>query len=418
MSYRALIAGFVLVVAGACGDEGFEDQPGLDAGAEVDTDAGPDTPTLPFALVDTAQDECYDDATQVTCPASGAAFSGQDAQYAGAAPSYVDNGDGTVTDLVTGLTWAQSLGDKVTFQQALDGAADVSLGGHTDWRVPTIKEQYSLIDFRGGFHITALESVPYIDTDYFEFAYGDESAGERPIDVQVWTSTEYVSTTMHGDATVFGVNFADGRIKGYPRDVTPGGSGANELFVRYVRGNVDYGVNDFVAGDDGTVTDGATDLVWQQGDSTDELSWRDALAYCEELELGGATDWRLPDAKQLQSVVDYSRAPAETGSAAIDPIFDVTEEESYFWTSTTHLDGPVDSMGVAAVYVTFGRALGYMESPPGSGTYELLDVHGAGAQRSDPKTGDPADYPNGHGPQGDDIRIYNFARCVRPVSEE
>jgi hypothetical protein len=42
-----------------------------------------------------------------------------------------------------------------------------------------------------------------------------------------------------------------------------------------------------------------------------------------------------------------------------------------------------------------------------------MDVHGAGAQRSDPKSGDPADYPYGHGPQGDAIRIYNYVRLVR-----
>ena len=42
-----------------------------------------------------------------------------------------------------------------------------------------------------------------------------------------------------------------------------------------------------------------------------------------------------------------------------------------------------------------------------------MDVHGAGAQRSDPKEGDAADYPEGHGPQGDAIRIDNYVRCVR-----
>jgi len=61
--------------------------------------------------------------------------------------------------------------------------------------------------------------------------------------------------------------------------------------------------------------------------------------------------------------------------------------------------------------VAFGEALGWMQDP--NGTYQLLDVHGAGAQRSDPKTGDPAVYPHGNGPQGDVIRIHNFARCVR-----
>jgi hypothetical protein len=51
--------------------------------------------------------------------------------------------------------------------------------------------------------------------------------------------------------------------------------------------------------------------------------------------------------------------------------------------------------------------------PPLSGNYLLLDVHGAGAQRSDPKSGNPDDYPYGHGPQGDVIRIYNHVRLVR-----
>ena len=61
-----------------------------------------------------------------------------------------------------------------------------------------------------------------------------------------------------------------------------------------------------------------------------------------------------------------------------------------------------------------GRPPAFGQQPSGgSGNYQLLDVHGAGAQRSDPKVGDPQDYPHGRGPQGDVIRIFNFVRCVR-----
>ena len=42
-----------------------------------------------------------------------------------------------------------------------------------------------------------------------------------------------------------------------------------------------------------------------------------------------------------------------------------------------------------------------------------VDVHGAGAQRSDPKSGDPSQFPTGQGPQGDAIRILNYVRLVR-----
>jgi hypothetical protein len=128
-------------------------------------------------------------------------------------------------------------------------------------------------------------------------------------------------------------------------------------------------------------------------------------------------DWRLANAKEMQSLVDYNRAPGVTDSAAIDPVFDTTRLENgeypYFWTSTTHLDGR--KPGEAAVYIAFGRALGYMRARGRTGSYRLLDVHGAGAQRSDPKTGDPGDFPHGRGPQGDDIRIFNFVRLVRDV---
>ncbi|MCP4414135.1 MAG: T9SS type A sorting domain-containing protein, partial [Gammaproteobacteria bacterium] len=117
-------------------------------------------------------------------------------------------------------------------------------------------------------------------------------------------------------------------------------------------------------------------------------------------------------------IVDYTRAPRTTGSAAIDTIFvcsTIIDEGggtnyAYYWSNTTHANM---QNGRNAAYVSFGEALGWMEMPPFSGNYYLLDVHGAGAQRSDPKSGDPAAWPYGHGPQGDVIRIYNYVRLVR-----
>jgi uncharacterized protein DUF1566 len=370
-----------------------------------------------YVVVDTGQDHCYDNRAQITCPeAAGAGFHGQDAQYDGPQPAYRDNGDGTVTDVNTGLMWVKARGRKLTWDDAMSSAANLGTGGHSDWRVPSIKEIYSLIDFNGTMRTSAATSVPFIDTTYFEFAYGDEQAGERFIDSQDWSATEYLSTTMNGNPTVFGVNFADGRIKGYPkvrRARRGGGSAEHKLYVRYVRGNPKYGQNRFVDNGDGTVTDEATGLIWQKADSGRTHNWKDALAYAESLDLAGHSDWRLPNAHELQSIVDYTRAPSVTGEAAIDPIFEVSKIESYYWTGTTHIDGPPGRDLDKAVYVCFGRALGYLARPPHSRNYQLTDVHGAGAQRSDPKSGDPARFPHGRGPQGDDIRIFNYVRAVR-----
>ena len=392
-------------------------------------------PVISYKIVDTNQETCYDSSNAISPPESGSLFFGQDAQYEGSQPSYFDNGDGTVTDNVTGLMWQKSpdfsgdgiidFADKLSYAEALAASDTFSLAGHTDWRLPTIKEQYSLILFSGrdpsGYEGTSTENlVPFIDTTYFDFAYGDLTAGERLIDAQYATSTLYVSTTMTGDETMFGVNFADGRIKGYGIGPMPGQTEDKQFYVMFVRGNPDYGITDFVDNGNGTITDHATGLMWMQDDNGDAISWQDALTYAEGAEFAGFSDWRLPNAKELQSILDYTRSPATTNSAAIDPIFNCTEiiDESgtpnypYYWTGTTHANW-TDEPGIAAVYVCFGEAPGWMEIPPNSGNYTLLDVHGAGSQRSDFKTGDPENYPYGHGPQGDVVRIFNYVRLVR-----
>ncbi len=375
-----------------------------------------------YPIIGTGQTQCYDNSHAIVAPQPGQPFYGQDAQHPGPTPAYRDNGDGTVTDLNTGLMWVQARGEKLTWDAAMKGAKACRVGGHADWRAPTIKELYSLILFTGECRGPMATSKPFLDTNYFRFAYGDVSKGERPIDCQDWSATEYLGTTMNGNPTVFGVNFADGRIKGYPKIMRRReGLRNNRLYVRYVRGNPNYGHSNFHDNGDGTITDRATGLMWSKADSGNGMNWEQALAYAEHLKLAGHYDWRLPNAKELQSLVDYDRSPVAANPAkrgpAIAPIFQSTQLEDgdypFFWSSTTHLDGPPDRVGNAAVYVAFGRATGWMQFPPGWGEYRLLDVHGAGAQRSDPKAGNPAAFPYGRGPQGDVIRIYNYARCVR-----
>ena len=396
--------------------------------AEVSTDR------VPYTIVDTAQIRCYSNNAEIEYPKANANFFGQDAQYIGNEPAYKDNGDGTVTDLNTGLMWQSDPGEKMTFKQAVAGAATCRVGGYDDWRLPTIKELYSLILFSGTdpdpMSRDSAGQQPFIDRKYFKFQYGNPDRGERIIDSQFATSTKYVSTTMRGAETMFGVNFADGRIKGYGMR-SPRGDGDKTFHVLYVRGNTSYGKNDFKDNGDGTVTDEATGLMWMKIDSgklkagknkDGKLNWQEALSWAENLEYAGYSDWRLPNVKELQSIVDYTRSPATTNSAAIDPVFQTTSfiaesgQKDYpcYWSGTTHASL---SRASSAAYVAFGRSFGWMRNRR-SGQYQLMDVHGAGSQRSDPKSGDPLRFPHGRGPQGDVIRINNFVRCVRSSNAE
>lgn len=400
-----------------------------------------------YPVVDTGQTASYNTSMAITAPAAGQAFHGQDAQVAGAAPSYALSSDGkVVTDQVTQLMWMRgpnttlttpASADKKTYAAAQAWVATINAmnyGGYGDWRLPTIKELYSLMIFTGtdpsGYSGTSTVGLtPFIDTNYFNFGYGQSP--ERIIDSQYASSTLFTGQSADtGSSMLFGLNLADGRIKGY--DLSTPNGGDKTFFVQLVRGVAGYGENSFIANGDGTVTDIASGLMWSQADSGSAMNWQDALAWVQTMNAAqhlGHDDWRLPNAKELQSLVNYANAPDVNGKPAIDTsyftISAIINENGetdypYFWTSTTH--ATYNGGGASAVYVPFGRALGYSTR-----LGKWIDVHGAGCQRSDPKLGPPySEYTthrvsrNGmtylgyaHGPQNDAIRGLNYVRLVR-----
>ena len=114
-----------------------------------------------FKLPDTGIERCYNaNNAGITCPQPGQSFYGQDAQYEGPQPAYRANGDGTTTDLNTGLMWQRSdNGEYYTWDEAVSYCSRIGLAGYYDWRLPNISELISIVAFDRNF--------PAVNPGYF-----------------------------------------------------------------------------------------------------------------------------------------------------------------------------------------------------------------------------------------------------------
>ena len=118
-----------------------------------------------------------------------------------------------------------------------------------------------------------------------------------------WTNSFRV-----GDATKVWCTNAGGGIGNKPKTETISAGGTKKFNVRAVRDIITPNVlaNHFTDNGDGTITDNLTQLVWQKTPNNSAQTWESALTYAEVLSLGTATDWRLPNIKELQSLNDES----------------------------------------------------------------------------------------------------------------
>jgi hypothetical protein len=203
---------------------------------------------------------------------------GEDNDYLINAPSFTNNGSDTVTDDNTLLMWQRQ--DDNTPRSPADAGtycSGLSLGGHSDWRLPEVYEFHSIVDYRS---YQAGNSSPFIDTTYFPSTQ----------------STYYWSSSMYrNNSTSYNLQFTNGTVSYHNNN--------NNYYVRCVRGTST--TRSFTDNSDSTVNDTKTGLVWQQTSSS-KMTWESALNLCEGLTLGSQSDWRLPNIKELGSIVDVS----------------------------------------------------------------------------------------------------------------
>lgn len=296
-----------------------------------------------YAVPDTGQTKCYGTTgTEISC-----AGTGQDGEYSINHMTYTDNGNGTVTDNVTGLMWQKEDDNKDYNPYLASGTyhayynpssqsvcGSLSLGGYSDWRLPTIKELIDLTDFGIPFSGVSINST------YFPNTKGG--------------GNEYWSSTINNGAEDYGAYTGTSKWQSYGYG---DGIGSSYRYVRCVRGA--QSSPSFTKNGDGTVTDNVTGLMWQsegygtgyhdsdgQYYTTSYVDWTGALTYCKNLNLGSQTGWRLPNIKELVSIVDFSYS---IPTSILDSIYYTTyftNNAISFFSSTTDSSNTINNLGI------------------------------------------------------------------------
>lgn len=226
---------------------------------------------------------------------------------AGAAPDYT-RANNVVTDHATGFMWQDDTdaGDNAarkTLPDAVSYCDNLTLGGYDDWRVPSFRELESIVDYGRNEHT--------IDPIFQNIAPND-----------YWLTSSYLSSTASsasaGDQHI--LLFTSGQQFSYMNN--------GAYFVRCVRGAELQ--SSFTRSNDDIVTDHAAGLMWQDNSeaATTHQVWENAINYCEALTLGSYSDWRLPNIRELQTIVDFN-----TYNPSIYSVFQNKAPYTY-WSST------------------------------------------------------------------------------------
>jgi arylsulfatase A-like enzyme len=247
------------------------------------TNAGARLTTYPMA----AWSETKLPDTGETLAVPGAPF-GEDSDYTINPPSLTDNGDGTITDNVTGLMWQKTDAGESTWATAVANVSAQTTGGYTDWRLPTPAELFSILNHNNN---PALDQTKFPNTNSADYWWTSDIYGTDP--THVWCTN------------------AGGGLGPKPITETISAGGTLRYNTRYVRGTKPTNGHNYVNNNDGTITDTDTSLMWTQLPAS-AMSWQSAISYAENLTQGGYTDWRLPDVKELQTLTDYTLATASS----------------------------------------------------------------------------------------------------------
>lgn len=249
---------------------------------------------------------------------------GEDSDFNFRSPSLKDNGDGTITDNITGMMWQKTDGGEMSFENASAYVKSLALAGRSDWRLPTSHELFDINNF---------DNVnPALNLSFFT----------KTVAEYWWTS----DLRADGSAFVWVVN-AGGGIGAHSKTESLSAGGTKKFHVRGVRTPVVLTVPSahFKDNGDGTVSDNYTGLTWQKIQSMSTLTWEEALNYASGLSLSGKSDWRVPNIKELQSLNDEKLM-----KPSFNRIFFPNILSGNFWSSTSQCNSPARAWDLNVEY--------------------------------------------------------------------
>lgn len=260
------------------------------------------------------------DAMRNTAPQDGLVLKG--------APSYQISGS-DVHDNLTGLSWYSTTGGAMSHDEAID-YCDVLPG---DYRLPTRLELISLLDFRD-------KSQVRIDSDVFT----DVKAA------QYWTATPYGTEVDQ----FWSVDFCSICNAEYPVNSVYKGTPTNVLCVKSGDKPFDVGPFEVTGVENRFLRDTRTGLMWMKKPTLTNKNWAESLDWCAKAPDGAYGDFRMPNAKELLTIVDDTKV-GTMGPAVRDP-FEIQNNEE-IWSSTP-ARGPGKIFALNATGGSLGQGLG------------------------------------------------------------
>ncbi|HQJ60359.1 MAG TPA: DUF1566 domain-containing protein, partial [bacterium] len=203
-----------------------------------------------------------------------------------------------IVDQNIGIMWQRNLpeiipgcsmgemGETCKKDEAVSYCETLVYSGYDDWRLPTIEELETIIDYG--------KSEPCYDQALFV----DNQNG---LGTSLWSGSFYLEETYtyHFFLSPFGNVYSE---------IIDSGEFDPSARVRCVRGNIYAPVPSFseeTVGEDELVKDARTGLWWMKNFYT-YSEWMMGMSNCEASEAGGHTDWRMPNINELKTLLDRS----------------------------------------------------------------------------------------------------------------